>query len=89
MPEVLMALAAGLTPSASALARWAIRLSTFMGVSSLCSSGACAACTINAWKTARGAGTALETMSHGVASGSGTYSEACRPSSRKCGMPLP
>jgi hypothetical protein len=37
-------------------------------VSSLCSSGACAACTINAWKTARGADTALDTMSHWVAS---------------------
>ena len=89
MPEVLIALATGLTPAASARARSAIRASTLMGVSSLCSSGACAACTINASRIARGAGTALDMMSHCVASGIGTYSEACRPSSRKCGMPLP
>ena len=43
MPEVLIAFAPGFFPAASALARSAIRLSTFMGVSSLCSSGACAA----------------------------------------------
>ena len=43
MPEVLIALAAGLMPAASARSRSAIRLSTFMGVSSLCSSGAYAA----------------------------------------------
>ena len=40
MPEVLIALATGLAPPASALARSFIRLSTFIGVSSLCSSGA-------------------------------------------------
>ena len=49
MPDVLIALATGLRPEASARDRAAIRLSTFMGVSSLCNSGACAACTINAW----------------------------------------
>ncbi len=38
---------------------------------------------------ARGDGAALATMSHCVASGSGMYSEACRPSRRKCGMPWP
>ena len=48
-----------------------IRLSTFIGVSSLCSSGACAAWRISSSNTARGDGAALETMSHCVASGSG------------------
>ena len=89
MPEVLIALATGLTPSASARARSFIRLSTFIGVSSLCSSGAWAAWRISSSNTARGEGAALQTMSHCVASGSGMYSEACRPSRRKCGRPLP
>ena len=89
MPEVLIALATGLAPPASALARSFIRLSTFIGVSSLCSSGAWAAWRISSSNTARGAGAALEMISHCVASGSGMYSEACRPSRRKCGRPLP
>ena len=81
-PEVLIASAAGLTPPASARLRSAISSSTRMGVSSLCSSGAWAAWRISSWNTARGAGEALETISHWVASGSGMYSEACSPWSR-------